>query len=114
MLKNRYNGLKISVQLVRFMSIIQEQEVKKIAHLARLALEPEQIELYTTDLRNILSLIDQMVQFDSDGTPPLAHPLDQTLTLHADEVETTDSLAQLPINAPAMDAHLYLVPKVID
>ena len=89
-------------------------DVKKIAHLARLGIDEQQIDGYTKDLSNILDLMTQMGQLDTSGVIPMAHPQDQIQRLREDVVTETDQRDHFQIIAPQTEAGLYLVPKVID
>lgn len=89
-------------------------EVKKIAHLARLAINGEDIPAYTRDLSSILDLVEQMNAVDTAGVEPLAHPLNMAQRLRSDCVRETDQRESFQVNAPQTEAGLYLVPKVIE
>jgi len=89
-------------------------DVKKIAHLARLGIEEQQIDSYTNDLSSILDLMTQMGLQDTAGVVPMAHPLDQMQRLRDDVVTETDQRDHFQGIAPQTEAGLYLVPKVID
>ncbi|MGB1990525.1 MAG: Asp-tRNA(Asn)/Glu-tRNA(Gln) amidotransferase subunit GatC, partial [Cycloclasticus pugetii] len=65
---------------------IQSEDVLKIAHLARLGIQHEQLESYASDLSNIMLLVEQMNQVDTTDIEPMAHPLDQFQRLRADVV----------------------------
>lgn len=93
---------------------IAPKDVTKVAHLARIAIEQADIEAYTHDLGNILSLVDQMQNVDTDAIEPMAHPLNTTQRLRADKVTEADQREAFQTIAPATEAGLYLVPKVID
>lgn len=89
-------------------------DVKKIAHLARLGIQEQQIQCYANDLSNMLDLMTQMGQLDTSGVVPMAHPLDQMQRLREDAVTETDQREHFQAIAPQTEAGLYLVPKVID
>lgn len=89
-------------------------DVKKIAHLARLGIDEQQIEHYAQDLSKLLDLMTQMGQQDTNGVPPMAHPLDQMQRLRPDAVTESDQRDAFQAIAPQTEAGLYLVPKVID
>ena len=90
------------------------EDVKKIAHLARLGIEEQAIAHYAQDLSNILDLVAQMNALDTDNVLPMAHPLDQTQRLRADVVTETNQREAFKAIAPQTEAGLYLVPKVVD
>lgn len=89
-------------------------EVEKIAHLARLAINPENIPQYAHNLSSILDLVAQMNDVDTSSVEPMAHPLDMPQRLRPDSVSETDERALFQTIAPQVEAGLYLVPKVIE
>ncbi|BCA27199.1 Asp-tRNA(Asn)/Glu-tRNA(Gln) amidotransferase subunit GatC [Metapseudomonas otitidis] len=93
---------------------LERSDVEKIAHLARLGLNEGDIPRTTETLNNILGLIDAMQAVDTDGVEPLAHPLEATQRLRADEVTEENHRDAYQAIAPAVENGLYLVPKVID
>jgi len=93
---------------------IQSEDVLKIAHLARLGINQDQVESYASDLSNIMGLVEQMNQTDTTGIEPMAHPLDQVQRLRADRVTEQNQRQSLQENAPDVEDGLFLVPRVID
>ena len=89
-------------------------DVKKIAHLARLGIDESQIEHYAQDLSKVLDLMTQMSQADTQDVKPMAHPMDQTQRLRPDIVSETNQRENFQAIAPQTEAGLYLVPKVIE
>lgn len=89
-------------------------DVKKIAHLARLGIAEEDVEHYAKDLSGVLELMTQMGQLNTAGVAPMAHPLDQMQRLRDDAVTESDQRDHFQTIAPQTEAGLYLVPKVID
>ncbi len=95
---------------------VSSNDVKKVAHLARIAIDDADIEQLTKDFNNILKLADELNQVNTDGLAPLSHPLDMTQRLREDTVSESESDVRdevLPL-APQSEAGLYLVPKVIE
>ncbi len=91
-----------------------QSEAEKIAHLARLAVSDDEAQHLTTDLSRILDLVAVMEKVDTSGVEAMAHPLHMTQRLRADEVTETDQRDQNQKIAPATEAGLYLVPRVIE
>jgi aspartyl-tRNA(Asn)/glutamyl-tRNA(Gln) amidotransferase subunit C len=89
-------------------------QVHKIAHLARLRITAEEASAYAESLSRILGLIEQMNAVDTSGVEPMAHPSDSPLRLRADEVTEPNQREKFQAIAPAVEAGLYLVPKVIE
>jgi aspartyl-tRNA(Asn)/glutamyl-tRNA(Gln) amidotransferase subunit C len=93
---------------------LDRSDVERIAHLARLQIDENDIPAYTENLSSILNLVDQMQQADTENVAPLANPLDAVQRLRADDVTETDQREQLQSVAPAVEEGLFLVPKVIE
>jgi aspartyl-tRNA(Asn)/glutamyl-tRNA(Gln) amidotransferase subunit C len=93
---------------------LERCDVEKIAHLARIGLNEADIPSTTATLNNILGLIDQMQAVDTHGIEPLAHPLETSQRLRADQVSETNHRDAYQAIAPAVENGLYLVPQVIE
>ncbi|SBS37035.1 Glutamyl-tRNA(Gln) amidotransferase subunit C [Marinomonas spartinae] len=93
---------------------IDKQDVLKIAHLARLALNGEDAVQYQHSLSSVLSLVEQMQSVNTDGVEPLSNPLEMTQRLREDVVTESNRREEFLANAPQTEAGLFLVPKVID
>jgi aspartyl-tRNA(Asn)/glutamyl-tRNA(Gln) amidotransferase subunit C len=93
---------------------INNDDVEKIAHLARLAIDPAQVDTYTRNLSEILGLVEQMNEVDTDNVAPMAHPQDTHLRLRDDAVTETDQRDKFVKLAPASENGLFLVPRVIE
>jgi len=89
-------------------------QILKIAHLARLEIKEEMVEVYADELSRILDLVEQMNVVDTDGVVPMAHPQDTALRLRPDRVTETSQRDAFQAIAPATEHGLYLVPKVIE
>lgn len=93
---------------------LERDDVKKIAHLARLAIDEADIPGYATNLSNILNLVEQMSAVNTDAVTPMAHPLDAVQRLRSDEVTETNQREHFQEHAPNVEDGLYLVPKVLE
>ena len=93
---------------------ITNDDVQKIAHLARLAIEPSQLETYTRNLSGILDLVEQMNEIDTSAVEPMAHPRDTRLRLRDDKVTEVNLREKYLELAPASENGLFLVPKVLE
>jgi len=93
---------------------LSPEEVKKIAFLARLSIQEENIEQYSDDLSGILDLVEQMNAANVDDIEPMAHPQDAMQRLRADAVTEINQREKLMSNAPSQQDGLFLVPKVLD
>jgi aspartyl-tRNA(Asn)/glutamyl-tRNA(Gln) amidotransferase subunit C len=93
---------------------LEEQEVDKIAHLARLAIEENDVSEYAKNLSNILDLVEQLSVADTTDVEPMSHPLELSQRLREDVVTESDQREQLQKNAPKVEKGLFLVPQVIE
>ncbi len=93
---------------------LSADQIRQVAHLARLELKPEQTEAYASQLSNIMALVDQLSKVDASQVSPMAHPLDMHQRLRPDAVTAPNLREQFQAIAPATENGLYLVPKVIE
>lgn len=93
---------------------LSNTDVKRIAHLARIAVSDEEVGATLDKLTGILGLIEQMQAVDTSGVAPMSHSQDISQRLRADVVTETNQRELLQSIAPAVENGLYLVPKVIE
>ncbi|MBI4193703.1 MAG: Asp-tRNA(Asn)/Glu-tRNA(Gln) amidotransferase subunit GatC [Betaproteobacteria bacterium] len=93
---------------------LTRDDVKRVAHLARIEISDAGAESVLRDLDNIFGLIEQMQAVDVSGVEPMAHAQDVMLRLREDTVTERDQHALFQSVAPQVQAGLYLVPKVIE
>ena len=95
------------------MSLTPDQ-VRGIAHLARLAIAEQDIPAYARNLTSILDFVAALDRVDVTGVTPMAHPLDMGQRLRPDEVTESDRRERIQQDAAATAAGLDGVPKVIE
>lgn len=93
---------------------IQQDEIEKIAELARIRIAPEEAAEATARMATILNLVDQLQAIDTRGVEPMANPLGAVQRLRPDTVTEADQREAFQAIAPAVENGLYLVPKVIE
>lgn len=93
---------------------LDNNEVAKIAHLARIKIDESKAPEYANSLSSILDLVEQLQSAETNNTEPMAHPLDATQRLRSDEVTESNNRDDYQAIAPATEDGLYLVPKVIE
>lgn len=98
---------------IQFMAL-EHTDVQRAAYLARLGLTDDEASRYADDLGRILEMVDKLQTLDTEGVAPLAHPLDATQQLRADEVTESDQRDHFQRCAPAVEDGLYLVPRVVE
>ena len=93
---------------------LEKSDVEKIAHLARLAIDEQDIPAYAKNLSSILELVEQMSAVNTDDVTPMAHPMDASQRLREDQVTESNQREHFQQVAPQVENGLYLVPKVIE
>ncbi len=93
---------------------ISNDDVRAMAKLARLAIEPDDVPGYAEQLSGILAFVARMDEIDTTAIEPLAHPLDLSARLRPDVVSESDQRELFQSLAPEVERGLYLVPKVIE
>ena len=93
---------------------LDKDQVQHIAMLARLKLADDEFDETVDKLSRIVDFVDQLSQAETEGVVPMAHPLNESQRLRADEVTEGDEREALQENASSVENGLYLVPKVIE
>ncbi len=93
---------------------LKEQDIKDIAHLARLGLDESAQAPLAADLSTVLELVEQMNSVNTDGVEPMAHPGNAVLRLRDDTVTEPNQRDKLQEVAPATEDGYFLVPRVIE
>ena len=86
----------------------------KLAKLARLSLNAEQLNSLEKDLTSIVSFIDQLKEINTEKIDPTSNSLDQNLILREDVAENKLSNEDLLKNVPESELGFFVVPKVIE
>lgn len=89
-------------------------DVKRIAHLARIEVSESEAETYLAQLSSIFGLVEEMQAVETGGIEPMAHAQDVVLRLREDVVSEANRRDAYQTVAPQVEAGLYLVPKVIE
>ena len=99
------------------MSVITSEEVKKIAHLAQLIFEPEEMAKFVPQFQEILEYFQQLEEVSTEGVDPTYHALgeeDSSTPLRQDEVSLLFPIEETLRNAPDVFEDHFRVPMVID
>ena len=89
-------------------------EVKAIAHLARLGVTDTELKQYQIELNKIVDLVEKMQAVDTTDIKSLAHPYETVQILRADEITASNQRDLLQSTAPSIENGLFKVPKVIE
>ncbi|MFA6349750.1 MAG: Asp-tRNA(Asn)/Glu-tRNA(Gln) amidotransferase subunit GatC [Candidatus Omnitrophota bacterium] len=93
---------------------LNKDTVKYTAHLARLELEPEQLEKLSGQLKDILGFIDSLSQLDITNVEPTSHILPINNIFREDVPKGSLALDKVLQNAPRVKDNFFSVPKVIE
>ena len=93
---------------------VDQDTVKRIAKLARLSLDEEQIAAMETELNALISWVEQLQEVDVEGVAPLTSVVESRLKMREDAVTDGGYAADLMKNAPQSENHFFVVPKVVE
>jgi aspartyl-tRNA(Asn)/glutamyl-tRNA(Gln) amidotransferase subunit C len=97
---------------------LNPNDIDRIAHLARLELQPAESERMLARINRFFGLVERMRSVDTAGIEPLAHPVaafqDVALRLREDVACEPDQREANQRSAPAVQDGLFLVPKVME
>ena len=93
---------------------VVEIDVKYVANLARLALEPEEERKIGAQLGEVLGYIDKLKKLDVTGIEPTAHATPRVNIARRDEVKASLPLTEALRNAPSQANDLFIVPKIVE
>jgi len=92
---------------------VDKNEILKIASLAKLKFNDDEIEKFTYQFNEILNYINKLNEINTDNVEPLSHPLEINSVMRNDELKISISTNKALMNAPDKDDRFFKVPKVI-
>ncbi|MBU0709691.1 MAG: Asp-tRNA(Asn)/Glu-tRNA(Gln) amidotransferase subunit GatC [Candidatus Omnitrophica bacterium] len=93
---------------------IDKKTVEHVAHLARIELQPKELEKLSGQLMEILAFIDQLQKVDIKDIKPTSHILPLSNVLREDKLRQSLSSEEALKNAPRKHRNFFVVPKVIE
>lgn len=90
------------------------EDVQRVAHLARVAIDEAEAGAALSQINDVFGLIAEIQAVDTRGVEPMSHALDLTQRLREDAVAEDDQHALFQSLAPQVEGDLYMVPKVIE
>ena len=93
---------------------INKEEIKKIAHLARINVSQTEVDQVEKKLVGILALIEKMQKVNTNSIEPMSHALDINHPLREDKVTAKDIRHKSLDLAPHSEQSLFIVPQVIE
>ncbi|NEQ39376.1 MAG: Asp-tRNA(Asn)/Glu-tRNA(Gln) amidotransferase subunit GatC [Okeania sp. SIO3I5] len=93
--------------------MIDNEQVRKVAHLARLELKPEEEEIFTTQLSNILEYFQQLSELNTEKVAPTTRAIDVSNITREDSLELFPNREEILSCAPEQDGDFFKVPKIM-
>lgn len=93
---------------------VDKDTVRRIAKLARIALEEERVEPMMAELNQMLAWVAQLEEVKVDGVAPMTSVVEQKLKMREDKVTDGGYAADLMKNAPLSEDNFFVVPKVVE
>jgi aspartyl-tRNA(Asn)/glutamyl-tRNA(Gln) amidotransferase subunit C len=93
---------------------VDADTVRRVAHLARIAVAEDEVEHLRAELNAILAFIEQLAAVDVEGVEPMTSVTPMAMKMRNDEVTDGGIAGEIMANAPAREDHFFLVPKVVE
>ena len=93
---------------------VDKDTVRRIAKLARLALEEDRVEPMERELNGILAWVEQLQEVNVEGVEPMTSVVAQKLKMRDDVVTDGGMAAAVVANAPSSEDNFFVVPKVVE
>lgn len=88
--------------------------VRRIAHLARIAVKDEEVSHLQGELNAMLAFVEQLTEVNVEGIEPMTSVMPMEMKKRADVVTDGEIPDKILANAPATEDHFFLVPKVVE
>ena len=93
---------------------VDKDTVKRVAHLARIAVSDTEVGKLQEDLNAILGFVELLNEVDVTGVEPMTAVLPMKMKMRDDEVTDGARADAVVANAPVREDHFYVVPKVVE
>ena len=93
---------------------VDADTVRRVAHLARIAVADDEVAPLQGELNAILAFVEQLGEVDVDGVEPMTSVTPMAMKMRKDEVNDGGIADAIVQNAPAREDHFFLVPKVVE
>jgi aspartyl-tRNA(Asn)/glutamyl-tRNA(Gln) amidotransferase subunit C len=93
---------------------VDAETVRRIAHLARIAVEEEEVERLQGELNAMLAFVEQLQEVNVENVEPMTSVTPMKMKMRADVVTDGDDAAAVLKNSPASEDNFFLVPKVVE
>jgi aspartyl-tRNA(Asn)/glutamyl-tRNA(Gln) amidotransferase subunit C len=93
---------------------VDADTVRRVAHLARIAVADDEVESLRGELNAMLAFVEQLEEVDVAGVEPMTSVVPMAMKMRADTVTDGGIAGDVTANAPALEDHFFLVPKVVE
>jgi aspartyl-tRNA(Asn)/glutamyl-tRNA(Gln) amidotransferase subunit C len=93
---------------------VDADTVRRVAHLARIAVADDEVEHLRGELNAMLAFVEQLSEVDITGVEPMTSVMPMAMKMRKDEVTDGGIADAVMANAPAREDHFFLVPKVVE
>lgn len=93
---------------------VDADTVRRVAHLARIAVAADEVENLRGELNAILAFVEQLNEVNVDGVEPMTSVTPMSMKTRGDQVADGGIADDIIANAPAHEHHFFLVPKVVE
>jgi len=93
---------------------VDNDTVRRIAKLARLALDEARVGTMVDELNGIFTWVQQLNEVNVEGVPAMTSVVEQRLKMREDKVNDGGNANELMANAPQGEDHFFVVPKVVE
>jgi aspartyl-tRNA(Asn)/glutamyl-tRNA(Gln) amidotransferase subunit C len=93
---------------------VDAMTVRRIAHLARIAVRDDEVEHLKSEINDVLAFVEQLAEVDVSGVEPMTSVTPMAMKKRQDVVTDGDIADDIVKNAPAAQDHFFLVPKVVE
>ena len=93
---------------------VDADTVRRIAHLARIAVKEDEVEHLQGELNAMLAFVEQLSEVDVTGVEPMTSVTPMAMKKRVDQVTDGGIAEDIVKNAPVTEDHFFLVPKVVE
>ena len=93
---------------------VDADTVRRVAHLARIAVAEDEVEHLRGELNAILAFVEELAGVDVEGIEPMTSVTPMAMRMRKDEVSDGGIADAVMANAPVREDHFFLVPKVVE
>ena len=93
---------------------VDADTVRRIAHLARIAVADEEVDHLKGELNAILAFVEQLSEVNVDGVEPMTSVTPMEMKKREDKITDGGIPDDIVKNAPATEDHYFVVPKVVE